>query len=147
MRRLAATALAALLFAACGGHDHGGGSATATTDGNAPTATFEIDMTDIAYAPKTLSVPAGRVTFVFHNRGEVVHDAFLGDDAAQKDHEAEMAEGGDAHHHEDPAAVTVEPGGTGRITHVFAPDDRLLIGCHQPGHYAAGMRITINVRD
>jgi uncharacterized cupredoxin-like copper-binding protein len=30
---------------------------------------------------------------------------------------------------------------------VFTADDQLLIGCHVPGHYAAGMHIAIDVRD
>jgi uncharacterized cupredoxin-like copper-binding protein len=140
--RLAAAGLAAVLLVACGGGDHeshGGGSA--------PTATFEVEMRDTAYAPNQLTVPADtRVTFVFQNQGELVHEAFLGDEAEQRDHDAEMMDGGSGHH-AGHAAVTVQPGEAGRLTHIFTADDRLLIGCHQPGHYAAGMHIAINVRD
>jgi uncharacterized cupredoxin-like copper-binding protein len=140
MTRLVAVVLMAVGLAGCGGHDHDGGLA-------APEATFEIEMRDSVFSPEQLTVPAGtRVTFVFRNRGVLVHEAFLGDEAEQRAHDAEMVEGGGGHA-ADHAAVTVEPGKTGRLTHVFTADDRLLIGCHQPGHYAAGMRIPINVKD
>lgn len=148
MTRLAAVVVTALLLTtACGGHDHGSDTGSDAGGGAAPAATFEIEMRDTAFAPEELSVPAEtRVTFVFHNRGELVHEAFLGDEAEQRAHDAEMVEGGSGHH-ADHAAVTVQPGKTGRLTHIFTADDQLLLGCHQPGHYAAGMRIAINVRD
>ena len=144
MRRFAAVALAALLLAACGDHDHGGDAAPAP-----PAATIEIGMRDTVFAPAALSVPTGRrVTFVFHNRGTVDHEAFIGDEAAQHAHGEEMANGGHGDHGGDhDASVTVAPGKTGRLTHIFTADDRLLIGCHVPGHYKAGMRITIDVED
>lgn len=41
--------------------------------------------------------------------------------------------------------ITVEPGGTGELTHTFREGDELLAGCHQPGHYEAGMRVAINM--
>jgi uncharacterized cupredoxin-like copper-binding protein len=84
---LAVAAVAALMLAACGGdHDHGSDAGA-----SAPTATFEVDMRDTAFAPKRLSVPADtRVTFVFRNRGKLVHEAFLGDEAEQRAHDAEM---------------------------------------------------------
>ena len=50
--------------------------------------------------------------------------------------------GGDAG---DEAAITVEPGATGELTHTFAGGEGLLIGCHEPGHYDAGMRIDVAV--
>ncbi len=142
MTRLAVLALAVLL-GACGGHEHGGDAGSA--EGSA--ATFKIDMRDTAFAPERLTVPADtRVTFVFRNSGALVHEAFIGDEAEQRAHDAEMVDGGDGHH-ADHASVTVDPGKTARLTHIFTADDQLLIGCHQPGHYAAGMRIAIDVRD
>jgi uncharacterized cupredoxin-like copper-binding protein len=143
--RLAAALLAATLLAGCGGHDHDGGTPAATA---APAATFEIDMRDTVFAPAELTVPADRrVTFVFHNRGTVDHEAFIGDEAAQDAHEAEMAAGEHGHGGHAAGSVTVKPGGTARLTHIFTADDRLLIGCHVPGHYKAGMRIAIDVKD
>jgi len=68
----------------------------------------------------------------------------LGDQNAQDEHEAEMAEmSGMAH--DEPNVVTIPAGGTAELTWRFGEDGTVLIGCHQPGHYAAGMtgRITI----
>lgn len=41
--------------------------------------------------------------------------------------------------------VSVEPGATGEITFTFAKVGTLLMGCHETGHYAAGMVGTINI--
>lgn len=41
--------------------------------------------------------------------------------------------------------VTVEPGDTGELTYTFSEGDELLIGCHQEGHYEAGMKVMVNV--
>jgi uncharacterized cupredoxin-like copper-binding protein len=49
--------------------------------------------------------------------------------------DSEDAEGG----------ITVEPGERGELTYTFQAGDELLIGCHEPGHYAGGMKITIDV--
>jgi uncharacterized cupredoxin-like copper-binding protein len=37
------------------------------------------------------------------------------------------------------------PGGTGDLTYTFRAGEDVLIGCHEPGHYAAGMRLAIAV--
>jgi uncharacterized cupredoxin-like copper-binding protein len=43
-------------------------------------------------------------------------------------------------------AVTVEPGKTRSITTMFDETGTVLIGCHEPGHWEAGMKATITVR-
>jgi uncharacterized cupredoxin-like copper-binding protein len=144
---LAVTAVAvAVLAAACGGDDRTG-SATSSED----VRTVEVDMVDIAFEPNALEVRRGEtVRFVFTNTGEIAHDAVLGDAEAQADHEAEMRQaeeeghgGGHGEGAED--AITVEPGATGELTHTFDEAGSLEIGCHQPGHYDAGMRIDITI--
>lgn len=100
-------------------------------------------MRDVAYEPATVSVKAGEtVKFVFRNVGEAVHDAFIGDEAAQAEHEQEMRDDGGGHHGDDDHAVTVKPGKTGSLTYTFKGGESLLIGCHQPGHYQAGMKMS-----
>jgi uncharacterized cupredoxin-like copper-binding protein len=142
----------ALLVGGCGG----GGSHDMTQTGNssasprpsAPVAgrSVDVEMRDIAYSPSTIAVhPGETVTFVFHNVGQAVHEAFLGDEAAQADHEKKMESagmGGMERHGED---ITVQPGRTGSLTHTFQPGQTLFIGCHEPGHYAAGMRVALAV--
>lgn len=46
---------------------------------------------------------------------------------------------------DDDDGITVDPGDTGELTHTFDDSDTLLIGRHQPGHYAAGMKLTVDV--
>ena len=148
-RVLAALALSGLVVAACG-DDDGGTSSEASGE-----RTIEIEMVDIAYEPGSVEVEQGEtVRFVFTNSGEIAHDAFLGDEAAQDEHEMEMreAEEGDAGHGHDTGgdmadeeAVTVEPGETGELLHTFAESGEVLIGCHQPGHYEAGMIVEVAV--
>ena len=140
---LGATACAVLvIIGACGGSGHDeshGGTAEATR-------TVEVEMRDIAYEPATVSVRAGEtVKFVFRNVGAVVHDAFIGDEAAQAEHEKEMRETEGEHHGDDRHAVTVKPGDTASLTHTFEAGDSLVIGCHQPGHYQAGMKLILAV--
>src|SRR5688572_19323444 len=147
-------ALVALVASACGGgnDDHSSmnmdGSTGSTAAGGAPTRTVDIDMVDIAYDPKTLSVQRGeRIEFVFHNKGKIIHDAFVGDTAAQADHEKEMHEGGSmaGEHGMGDTAITVDPGQTGRLTYTFDKPGTIEIGCHQPSHYVAGMKVAVTV--
>jgi uncharacterized cupredoxin-like copper-binding protein len=39
----------------------------------------------------------------------------------------------------------VEPGEEGEITYTFGSAGELMIGCHEPGHYEAGMNVAVNV--
>ena len=152
-RMLFAAAPLFIVTAACGGGngDHSTmdmDRSTGTAGAAAPSRTVDFDMVDIAFDPKTLSVQRGeRVEFVFHNKGRIAHDAFIGDTAAQADHEKEMHEQGSmaGGHGMGDTAVTVEPGQTGRLTHTFDKTGTIEIGCHQPGHYAAGMKVVVTV--
>ena len=157
---LAAAALLAVvpLAAGCGG-DSGTTdqeSGAVTIDPEQPVA---ISMHDIGFDKTTLTVTAGtEVVFEFTNTGKVPHDAFIGDHAAQLDHEAEMAAMGSmasmpgmtgmgdmGGHGAGEHAITVQPGQTGSLTYTFDEPGTYEIGCHQPGHYAAGMMITVIV--
>ena len=132
-----ATSLA-LVAVACGSDDED----TVT----AAPRTIEVEMRDIAFSTTELRVEEGEtVTFRFANVGKVAHDAFVGDTAAQQDHEEEMEGDGDMHHGDDDEAVTVEPGESATLTHTFDEAGTIEIGCHQPGHYAAGMKVMVEV--
>ena len=54
-----------------------------------------------------------------------------------------MQEGGAAHHGEH--GISLAPGATERITWRFTQAGELEAGCHLPGHYDAGMYVTIRV--
>lgn len=91
------------------------------------------------------TVPVGvPVTFVVTNSGVLEHELFLGDEAAQAAHEAEMAGGGMPH--DDPDGIAVEPGETRELTYTFAEAGPTLAGCHVPGHYGAGMKATLTIK-
>jgi len=124
---------ALIVLAGCGGE-------TAAAD-----RTIEVEMRDNVFEPASIDIARGEtVRFVFSNGGQVAHDAVVGDAEEQREHGEEMAKG-DMHHGSEGDAITVEPGETGEITYTFDDPGRLEIGCHQPGHYAAGMKIDINV--
>ena len=143
MTRLLVVALLAILATACGGGDHGSHSASGGDDG--ATRTVRIIMKDIAFTPASVKVSKGEtVRFVFRNDGKLAHDAFVGDEAAQADHEEEMRIGDGDHGHGE-EAVTVEPGDTAELEHTFTDAGSVLIGCHQVGHYDAGMKVTVTV--
>ena len=145
-RRASAIAAVALLLAACGGSDDDG---SLTND--AAVRTIEIEMVDIAFKPDRINVTKGEeVRFVFTNSGKVRHEGYIGTSDDQADHEMEMAEGEDAEHdahggNADERTATVEPGGKGELTYRFAGAGTLEVGCHAPGHYAAGMKIAVDV--
>jgi uncharacterized cupredoxin-like copper-binding protein len=139
---------AILLVAACGGSkpattmpgmDHSNGATTA------PSAARVVDvmMSDIKYDVPQISVKRGEtVKFVFHNQGKLVHEAVIGDATMQNAHEQQM--GGMAMS-DSATAIAVDPGKTGELTYTFNTAGQLQIGCHQPGHYAAGMKLDVTV--
>lgn len=141
---VALASIVAVVAAACGGGDDDAGAGRSDSGGES--RTVDVTMVDIGFEPKTLTVAKGdTVTFEFSNDGKLAHDAFIGDEKAQADHEKEMAGDMGAMHHGDDGGITVEPGKTGTITHTFDEPGTTIIGCHQPGHYAAGMRIAVTV--
>lgn len=103
--------------------------------------TVEISATDeLTFEPAELIVTTGEtVTFRIANTGTVGHDFTLGDQTTQDEHEAEMAEmGGMAH--DQANVVTIPAGETKELTWTFTETGTVLIGCHQTGHYAGGMK-------
>jgi uncharacterized cupredoxin-like copper-binding protein len=131
-------------LSACGGKTD--------TSGGQPAHVVAIEMRDIAFSPSAVTVPRGqKVRFVFSNKGKVTHDAFVGTERAQTAHEKEMRDGsgesmGGMHHGgHSGEGVTVEPGKTGELEVTFAEAEPTLIGCHQPDHYAAGMKVAVTV--
>ncbi|MCC5950801.1 MAG: hypothetical protein JJU45_01780 [Acidimicrobiia bacterium] len=52
---------------------------------------------------------------------------------------------GDGQHGDALAAVTLEPGNSATVRFVVPAGEDLIIGCHEPGHWEAGMAATIRV--
>ena len=112
----------------------------------------EVSMDEFSYSPGSLSVRAGEtVRFVFRNDGQTLHEAVIGDASVQDAHERGMQDGASGGHGHDAVAVAVavdvEPGATASLVHRFDHAGEVLIGCHEPGHYRAGMLATIAVGD
>ena len=141
---------ATLLVAAC---STGGGATTntpsaasAVPSGSAAIVRVDVTLTDaLKIEPAAITVPAGvPVIFVVTNSGATDHEFYLGDEAAQTEHEKEMAAMGGMTHDE-PEGIAVKPGATKELTYTFAAAGETLAGCHVAGHYAGGMKATITV--
>lgn len=97
------------------------------------------------FTPSEIVVAPGEtVTFRVTNEGAITHDFTLGDEAAQQRHAEEMASG-HGEHDDQPNVLALAPGATGDITWTFPETGVVLIGCHELGHYDAGMRGTIRI--
>jgi uncharacterized cupredoxin-like copper-binding protein len=145
---LSTATITTLVLAGCGAARPADDAATASDDAS---AVIEVTMTDMAFTPTAVDVKAGEtVRFRFRNDGMAIHEAVIGDDAFQQEHAEEMSAMGSTgtmHHgsSDEPAPLVVQPGDTGEITYTAAAAGRLLIGCHQPGHWEAGMKASIDV--
>lgn len=107
--------------------------------------TIEVVMHDkMAYEPPSLEVEQGEViTFKVTNKGKLRHEFVLGDEAFQTAHDDAMGSGG--HVHPAKNGISLEGGASGSLTWRFTQTGEVLYGCHQPGHYDAGMVGTIEV--
>ena len=119
-----------------------------TTDAEAEGRTVVVYMRDNHFEPNELQVESDEtINFRFVNTGKVRHDAFIGDEEAQAEHERAARQSGEHGGHTADAtdAVLVDPGKTGSLTYTFEEKGETLIGCHEPGHYEAGMVATVDV--
>lgn len=163
IRRMAAvTAVIALTIGACAG------DSTPTTTmmmedhdaefhfgepGHADDAdrVIEVEATDdLLFEPAEFTVSTGEIiTFRITNSGSLPHDFTLGDQETQDAHEAEMMEmmeSGEMMMHDEANAISLPAGETKEISwHFTEAGTVVLIGCHQTGHYAAGMTGIITV--
>lgn len=101
---------------------------------------------DFTFDPAAVTVASGeKVTFRVTNAGVIPHDFTLGDAQMQDEHEAEMAEMGGTMAHEEANVFALEPGETKEMTWHLTGAGEIIFGCHQPGHYAAGMFGTVTI--
>ena len=121
-------------------------SAAACAGSSATYRTITIAMTDsMAFEPSAIQVKAGEtVRFEVKNVGQIAHEFFVGSAALQDEHEAEMRKLGSMPH-DHPTGVHVAEGGSKTLQVTFPEAGTLLMGCHEPGHWQAGMRGTIVV--
>jgi uncharacterized cupredoxin-like copper-binding protein len=146
-----------LLVAACGGSGNSSDATAAAGGGPGDpakaTRTVEIKAgDDLRFQPSQVQAKVGEtITFRVVNVANIEHDFVLGDEKAQSDHEKEMQQmSSDPNHNmaamgDEPNAVHIPPGGTKDITWTFAKAGTVIYGCHEPGHYASGMKGTVTV--
>jgi uncharacterized cupredoxin-like copper-binding protein len=134
------------LVAACSG------SGTSAPPSSAPSGDgsgtrIEVRLVDsFRIEPGDFQVPAGEpVTFVVTNGGALEHEFFVGDEAAQADHDAEMLSSGGVLH-DGATGIGVKPGETKELTLTLEAGSTFA-GCHVPGHYAGGMKTTITASE
>ena len=98
----------------------------------------------LRFEPAAIEVSVGEiVTFEIENTGVVHHEFVLGDMHYQDEHEAEMQVGD--MHMDEPNQLEIPAGETVTLTWHFTQPGTTLYGCHEPGHFPAGMYGTIAV--
>ncbi len=136
-----------ILLAACGVDAQSSSTPDAAEGTATGPRTVAVAMEDMKFVQAELTVKTDEtIDFRFTNNGQVAHDAFVGDNAAQMEHEAEMVEmGATTDHDDDEAAIVLQPGESGDLAYTFDTAGNYEVGCHQPGHYAAGMKMNVTV--
>jgi len=168
LRLLSTVVALPLLLAACGGDGEQETSSTATETAMADT--FEVTMTDYAYEPAEVTVPAGQeVTLQFTNDGTVEHYFVVGTSVTEDgdgfgsnlfqgvsieknkptEGEGEEEDEEDEGHHEN--EFELPPGGSGSMTFTL-PESKAgtyTIACFEATgeqtHYERGMEGTLTV--
>ncbi|MBA2756251.1 MAG: cupredoxin domain-containing protein [Chloroflexi bacterium] len=113
------------------------GEPASATDAARTVAVTTLDT--MVFEPGTIEVAAGEVvTFVVTSNGQAAHEFTLGDAAMHQERAAAMA-------HDLPNSITLQPGETKELTWRFGDAATLEYGCHEAGHYEAGMRGRITV--
>jgi len=144
-----ALAIAAQFALADAGHHHPGAEVTFGSPGKESEVarTVEVSASDkMRFTPGKLDVKQGEtIKFVVKNVGRVKHEFSIGDRAAHRAHASMMKQMPDMKHEDDPTTIAVDPGQTKVIFWKFdkKPAGPLEIACHEPGHYEAGMKMTV----
>lgn len=101
---------------------------------------------DLDFDPDTVDVTVGEtITFEIENTGTVDHEFVLGSADFQAQHEEEM-QGGEMEMGE-PNEIEVPASETTTLTWHFTEAGMTQYGCHEPGHFPAGMVGTITVTE
>jgi uncharacterized cupredoxin-like copper-binding protein len=126
-----------------GQHLSSGGGSEIGAPAAADQATRTVHVTSLdrmAFDPGTSAVTAGEtVTFEVTNAGQTMHEFTLGDAATRQEHAGMMAQIPEGMAHDIANSLWLLPGETKRLTWRFDARGTLEYGCHEPGHYEAGM--------
>lgn len=134
-----------MVLTACGpGNGEASADLPSDADPRTITATLSDDMAIQLSESESESEVGETVRFEITNAGAIPHEFYVGDAEAQEHHAEEMAEMGGMGHDE-PDGVAVEPGATETFEYTFEQAGEILAGCHEPGHYEAGMVTSMTV--
>ena len=101
---------------------------------------------DMRFSPNEVRVKRGQtIRFRVVNGGQMKHEMVLGTLEELKKHAALMRKFPEMEH-DDPNAVSIEPGQTGELVWRFTKAGDFNFACLVPGHLEAGMRGKIVVR-
>jgi len=136
-RALVLLAVLTLIAGACGGRSE-------------PKADRTVDVTiadNSPFQPSQLQVPVGTtVEFVFHNDTRRTHEAVVGDQAFQDEHEQEMEHQPHMPMRKSKDFVEIDAGKTDSLVYKFDKPGTFIIGCHeQPDHFERGEKMTVTV--
>jgi len=142
-----AVAVPLLILVGCGGSSS---KAATAQPGDVAKAVRTIDIKatdDLKFDPATVSVKRGEtVAFKVANPTKADHEFEVGDAAFQQKHDDEMKAMGSAMNMADePTGFSIKAGETKTIAFTFPTAGTVLYGCHEPGHYPAGMKGDIKV--
>lgn len=109
----------------------------------------ELSMVGMHFIPDRIEVKAGEmVAFVVTNPNDVAHEVFIGNEADQLAHHGTHM----AVSSPDQALVQhygygifLAPRETGVVSYHFDTSGEIMIGCHLPGHWEAGMLAIVTV--
>lgn len=131
------------------GMDEMSGTTAVGATAGKPDRVIEVKMlAELRFDPATIAVKAGEtVTFKITNQADTFHDFMLGTENEHEARDMEMRQMGDQPMEMDDEAnsVTLEGGETKELNWTFDEEGTVIFGCHQPGHYGAGMKGTVTV--
>jgi Uncharacterized copper-binding protein len=110
----------------------------------------ELSMVGMHFIPDRIEVKQGEmVAFVVTNPNDVAHELFIGSMADQIAHHAAhmaVASPDQALVQHYGYGIFLAPHDTGVVTYHFDTAGEILLGCHLPGHWEAGMRAIVTVK-
>lgn len=144
---LAAALLLAMLVASSA-HAHGDMEQLPSVPEGAPVREIKVWTSDaMRFIHTPITARQGEVLrFVVQNIGALKHEFSLGNPAAQLRHAEMMRQMPGMTHDDSPSAITLAPGETKQLDWPVTEAGPLVVACHLPGHFEAGMqtRIPIN---
>lgn len=131
-----------------GEHTHGSSAIGKPGDPNKASRTVNVSMSDnMRFSPQSISVKRGEVIkFNVTNAGKVKHEMVIGSVSELQEH-AKMMQKFPEMEHAEPNQVTVDPGKSGVIVWQFDTAGKVDFACLQPGHFEAGMKGEVMVKN